>query len=152
MAVVTKKCYYSFTSKFIYFFFYSRIADGFELAAKHAVDHLSTIADNFEIDPSNPENLIKMAMTTLGSKIINKCHRQMAEIAVNAVLSVADIERKDVNFELIKVEAKVGGRMEDSMLVKGVIVDKEFSHPQMPKVLKTAEILAISQKILWSGL
>ena len=29
---------------------------------------------------------------------------------------------------------KVGGKMEDSMLVKGVIVDKDFSHPQMPKV------------------
>ena len=26
--------------------------------------------------------------------------------------------------------------MEDSMLVKGVIVDKDFSHPQMPKVRK----------------
>ena len=111
-----------------------RIADGFELAAKCAVDHLDTVADTFEINPENPENLIEMAMTTLGSKIINKCHRQMAEIAVNAVLAVADIEHKDVNFELIKVEAKVGGRMEDSMLVKGVIVDKEFSHPQMPKV------------------
>ena len=58
----------------------------------------------------------------------------MAEIAVGAVLSVADVERKDVNFELIKVEGKVGGKMEDSMLVKGVIVDKDFSHPQMPKV------------------
>ena len=65
---------------------------------------------------------------------VNKCHRKMAEIAVGAILSVADIERKDVNFELIKVESKVGGRMEDSMLVKGVIVDKDFSHPQMPKV------------------
>merc|ERR1719340_453734 len=41
-----------------------RIADGFELAAKHAVDHLDTIADTFEIDPANPENLIEMAMTT----------------------------------------------------------------------------------------
>ena len=58
----------------------------------------------------------------------------MAQIAVDAVLSVAEIERKDVNFELIKVEGKEGGRMEESMLVKGVIVDKDFSHPQMPKV------------------
>ncbi len=58
----------------------------------------------------------------------------MAEIAVNAVLSVADMERKDVDFELIKVEGKVGGKMEDTMLVKGVVVDKDFSHPQMPKV------------------
>lgn len=50
------------------------------------------------------EPLITTAMTTLGSKIVNRFHRQMAEIAVNAVLSVADMERKDVNFELIKVE------------------------------------------------
>ena len=65
---------------------------------------------------------------------VNKCHRQMAEIAVNAVLSVADMDRKDVDFELIKVEGKVGGKMEDTILVKGVVVDKDFSHPQMPKV------------------
>ena len=58
----------------------------------------------------------------------------MAEIAVNAVLSVADMERKDVDFELIKVEGKVGGKMEDTILVKGVVIDKDFSHPQMPKV------------------
>lgn len=58
----------------------------------------------------------------------------MAEIAVNAVLAVADLKKKDVNFELIKVEGKVGGRLEDTILVKGVIVDKDFSHPQMPKV------------------
>jgi T-complex protein 1 subunit epsilon len=58
----------------------------------------------------------------------------MAEIAVQAVLAVADMEKRDVNFELIKVEGKVGGRLEDTMLVKGVVVDKDFSHPQMPKV------------------
>lgn len=52
------------------------------------------------------------------------------------MLSVADLEKRDVNFELIKVEGKVGGRMEDSMLVRGVVVDKTLSHPQMPKVLK----------------
>lgn len=65
---------------------------------------------------------------------INRCHRQMAEIAVNAILTVADMARKDVDFELIKVEGKVGGKLEDTQLIKGVIVDKEFSHPQMPKV------------------
>merc|ERR1712060_303870 len=68
----------------------------------------------------------------------------MAEIAVEAVLAVADMETRDVNFELIKVEAKVGGKMEDSMLVKGVIVDKEFSHPQMPKVLKDVKLAILT--------
>lgn len=58
----------------------------------------------------------------------------MAEIAVNAVISVADFEKRDVNFELIKVQGKEGGMLEDTILVKGVVVDKDFSHPQMPKV------------------
>ena len=58
----------------------------------------------------------------------------MAEIAVNAIMSVADMKRRDVNFELIRVQGKVGGRLEDTLLVKGVVVDKTFSHPQMPKV------------------
>lgn len=84
-----------------------RIADGYELAAQCALRHLESVAQLFPIDPANIEPLVKVAMTTLGSKIINKCHRQMAEIAVNAVLSVADLEKKDVNFELIKVEGKV---------------------------------------------
>jgi len=121
-----------------------RIADGFELAAQCAIKNLEKIADTFTIDPTNTENLIRTAKTTLGSKIINKCHDQMAKIAVDAVMAVADLETKDVNFELIKVEAKVGGQMEDSMLVKGVIVDKDFSHPQMPKHLKDVKLAILT--------
>ena len=112
-----------------------RIADGFEMAARCAVQNLERTAETFPFDVKNLEPLIQTAMTTLGSKIVNKCHRHMAEIAVNAVLSVADMETRDVNFELIKMETKVGGKLEDTMLVKGVIVDKDFSHPQMPKVI-----------------
>merc|ERR1719461_560557 len=121
-----------------------RIADGFEMAAQCAVKNLDEIADTFTIDPANTENLVRTAKTTLGSKIINKCHDQMAKIAVDAVMSVADFDTKDVNFELIKVEARVGGSMEDSMLVKGVIVDKDFSHPQMPKELKDVNIAILT--------
>lgn len=84
-----------------------RIADGYELAAQAAVTHLDKIAEKFPISEDNIEPLIKVAKTTLGSKIINKCHDQMAEIAVKAVLSVANLETRDVNFELIKVEGKV---------------------------------------------
>ena len=42
-------------------------------------------------------------MTALGSKVVSNNKRQMAEIAVKAILSVADLERRDVDFELIKV-------------------------------------------------
>jgi len=121
-----------------------RIADGFELAAQCAIKNLEKIADEFKVDPANTDNLVRTAKTTLGSKIINKCHDQMAKIAVDAVMAVADLETKDVNFELIKVETKVGGQMEDSMLVKGVIVDKDFSHPQMPKQLKDVKLAILT--------
>jgi len=66
-----------------------RIADGFEMAANCAAKHLDSIAEPFPISLENVEPLIQVAMTTLGSKIVNKCHRQIAEIAVNAVLAVA---------------------------------------------------------------
>ncbi|KAJ9049830.1 T-complex protein 1 subunit epsilon [Entomophthora muscae] len=97
---------------------------------------------NFSLD--NTSNLLKTAKTCLGSKIVSKCHDQFAQIAVDAVLSVADLERKDVDFELIKVEGKVGGSMADSLLVKGVIIDKDMSHPQMPKEIQDAKIAILT--------
>merc|ERR1719193_1046520 len=121
-----------------------RIADGYEMAAKAVLQHLDTVADTFPIDLTNTELLKLVAKTTLGSKIVNGCHDQMAMIAVEAVLAVADMERKDVNFELIKVEGKVGGKLEDTMLVKGVIIDKDFSHPQMPKQLKDVKMAILT--------
>jgi T-complex protein 1 subunit epsilon len=121
-----------------------RIADGYETAAKLAIEELDRIADVFPVDLNNTEPLIQSAMTSLGSKIINRCHRQMAEIAVNAILTVADMERKDVSFELIKIESKVGGKLEDSLLVKGVVIDKDFSHPQMPKELRDVKMAILT--------
>lgn len=75
---------------------------------------------------------------------VSKAHDQFAQIAVDAVLSVADLERKDVDFELIKVDGKVGGSLEDSLLVKGVIVDKDFSHPQMPHEVRDAKLAILT--------
>ena len=60
------------------------------------------------------------------------------------VLSVADLERKDVNFDLIKVEGKVGGKLEDTKLVRGIVVDKDFAHPQMPKEVRNAKMAIIT--------
>ena len=80
----------------------------------------------------------------LTSNSVSKAHDQFAQIAVDAVLSVADLDRKDVDFELIKVDGKVGGALEDSLLVKGVIVDKDFSHPQMPDEVKDAKLAILT--------
>ena len=38
---------------------------------------------------------------------VGRCKRMFAEMCVKAVLAVADMEHKDVNLDLIKVESKV---------------------------------------------
>lgn len=57
---------------------------------------------------------------------------------------MADLDRKDVDFELIKVDAKVGGSLEDTVLVKGVVLDKDMSHPQMPRSVQDAKLAILT--------
>ncbi|KAJ1970828.1 T-complex protein 1 subunit epsilon [Dimargaris xerosporica] len=121
-----------------------RIADGFEKACQLSVQHLETISDVVEFSRDHTENLFKTAKTSLGSKIVSKCHDQFARIAVDAVLSVADIEHKDVDFELIKVDGKVGGSLSDTILVHGVVIDKDMSHPQMPSEVRDAKLAILT--------
>jgi len=60
------------------------------------------------------------------------------------VLHVADLERKDVNFDLIKIVAKAGGSLEDSKFIEGIVLDKDFSHPQMEKEIKDAKVAILT--------
>ncbi|XP_006459499.1 hypothetical protein AGABI2DRAFT_191461 [Agaricus bisporus var. bisporus H97] len=121
-----------------------RIADGFDRACAVAVEELDRISENVEFSLDNTENLLKTAMTSIGSKIVSKEHRQFAQIAVDAVLTVADLQRKDVSFDLIKVEGKVGGSLADTQLIRGVLIDKDFSHSQMPSVVKDAKLAILT--------
>jgi T-complex protein 1 subunit epsilon len=98
-----------------------RVAEGFEAACEIAVKHLEEIADRIEF---GPDLLTKTASTTLNSKIVNKHKNEMAKIAVDAVMKVAVIEegRRDVNFDLIKMEGKPGGSLGDTELIEGIVV------------------------------
>ncbi|KAH9068377.1 TCP-1/cpn60 chaperonin family-domain-containing protein [Lactarius deliciosus] len=114
-----------------------RIADGFDRACAIAVNNLDRIADTIEYSKTNTENLLKTAMTSLGSKIVSKELKQFAQIAVDAVL-------QDVLFDLIKVDGKVGGSLADTQLIKGVLIDKDMSHPQMPSKVEDARIAILT--------
>merc|ERR1719223_1017865 len=94
------------------------------------------------VDDMSP--LKKAACTALGSKVVSSRKEQLAKICVDSVLAVANLERQDVNFDLIKVEVKVGGKLEDTQLIHGIIVDKDFSHPQMPKELKDVKMAILT--------
>ncbi|KAK2194975.1 bifunctional Chaperonin Cpn60-GroEL-TCP-1 family/Chaperonin TCP-1, partial [Babesia duncani] len=71
------------------------ITDGYERACSIAISHLESIAQT--LDPfANDNELLKMAAyTSLASKIVSSCQDHLANIAVGAVLAVADSERKD---------------------------------------------------------
>jgi T-complex protein 1 subunit epsilon len=91
-----------------------KIADGFDKACDIAVKKLESIQEEINITKNDHDYLKKCAMTALGSKVVSKCQAHFADLAVKSVLNVADIERKDVNFDLIKIVAKAGGALEDS--------------------------------------
>ncbi|VVT49177.1 uncharacterized protein SAPINGB_P002141 [Magnusiomyces paraingens] len=121
-----------------------KIANGYDEAAKLVVSHLESIADQVPVSRDDKSTILKAAKTSLGSKIVSKSHDQFAQLAVDAVLSVADFDRKDVDFELIKVLGKSGGSLQDTKLVHGVVLDKDMSHPQMPTQINDVKIAILT--------
>merc|ERR1711998_686966 len=97
-----------------------RVAEGFEKACE-----IADISDTVEFSKDDIQPLYDTAMTTLSSKIVNMYKSKMSKIAVDAVMAVADIDRRDVNFDMIKVEGKAGGRLEETELIFGIVVDKD---------------------------
>jgi T-complex protein 1 subunit epsilon len=121
-----------------------KIADGFDQACEIAVARLDEIKQELDIQKDDYSYLRKCATTSLGSKVVSKCQDHFADLALRSVLHVADIERKDVNFDLIKIVAKSGGAIEDSEFIEGIVIDKEFSHCQMPKEIKNAKCVILT--------
>ncbi|XFG00439.1 hypothetical protein AB1E19_004063 [Capra hircus] len=92
------------------------ITDGQEQVTCITTEHLDKISNSVLDNMKNTEPLIQTAKTMLGSKI-----------TVNAVLTVADMQRRDIDVQLIKVEGKVGEWLKDTKLIKGLIMDKDFN-------------------------
>lgn len=121
-----------------------KIADGFDKACEIALRKIDEIAQPLDINKKNHEFLRKCATTALGSKVVSKCQDHFADLALRSVLAVADLERRDVNFDLIKIVAKAGGAIEDTEFIEGIVIDKDFSHPQMCKEIKDAKVCILT--------
>lgn len=118
-----------------------KIAEGYEHALKKTTEFLESISEQVE---DVEEFMVKAAKTSLNSKIVNKALDKFARICTNAVLSVFDSERKDLDFDLIKLEKKIGQDLSSTVLIQGVVINKEFSHPQMRKEIVDARIAILS--------
>jgi thermosome len=120
----------------------STIVKGYDLAAKKCNELLSKVAT--KVDLKDTATLEKIASIAMGSKSIGvgASKDNLAKMVVKAVTQVAE-KRADAYFvddELIKIEKKAGGDINDTALIHGVLVDKEIVHPGMPKALKSAKI------------
>ena len=110
------------------------ITNGFKLAAEKAVEILNSIAV-----PSDDDKLLrKVAETAMTGKSVGGESEHLANIIVKAARDVQ--EGKSVDTSNIKIEKKAGGVINDTYLVKGLVIDKQRVHPRMPKVVPKAKI------------
>ncbi len=123
------------------------IASGYRLAAAKAVELVQGLAK--DVDETNVDLLTSIASTAITGKGAESAKALLAKISVEAVTSVVDDVngKKQVDREQINVVKKVGGRVEDSELIKGMIIDKERVHSNMPEMVKDAKILLLNEAI-----
>jgi T-complex protein 1 subunit epsilon len=74
-----------------------KISDGFDIAVDIAVKRLDELSEEIQYTKTSYDELVDAACVSLGSKVVSNDKKRLAEIAVKAVLAVADLERKDVN-------------------------------------------------------
>jgi thermosome len=121
------------------------IVEGYNKAAAQAIKILNDIAE--KVPANGKEWLIKIARTSMQTKLVSRESQELAELVVNAVLQVA--EKTDnggykLDLDNIKVEKKPGGSLQDTTLIKGIVLDKEVVHAGMPKRVEKAKIALVN--------
>ena len=75
------------------------------------------------------------------SKLISEDSDPLSKIVVDAVMKIA--AKKDQKFTVdldnVKVEKKSGGSIQDTQLIKGIVLDKEIVHSGMPAKINNAK-------------
>jgi len=120
------------------------IASGYRMASKRAEEILQEFATTVSVD--DEKSLINLANTAMTGKGAESARDTLSKIAVEAIKAVVEETdgKKDVDIDNIKIEKKVGGSIEDTTLIKGMIIDKERVHANMPKKVADAKIAMLS--------
>ena len=125
----------------------STIIDGYQAAADKTLEIYSQLSK--KIQPDDRESLLKIASTSMQSKLISEDSGSLSKIIVDAILSIATKkgEKYFVDLENIKVEKKAGGSIQDTQIVKGIVLDKEIVHSGMPTKIEKAKIALINSAL-----
>ena len=125
----------------------SIIIDGFQAAADKTLEIYSELSK--KIKPDDRESLIKIATTSMQSKLISEDSGILSKIIVDAILGIATKKGDDytVDLENIKVEKKTGGSIQDTQIIKGIVLDKEIVHSGMPTKIENAKIALVNSAL-----
>jgi len=116
------------------------IIDGYRKAGEKALEIIEKIAK--PVGSTDREWIKKVAITSMASKLVADHKEQLADIASQAILHVAEKSGKEFKADIddVMVEKKPGESLTDTKLINGIVVDKEVVHPGMPKRVEKARI------------
>jgi thermosome len=117
------------------------ISKGYRIAANKAKEILENIAEDVKLE--DEDVLKRIAETAMTGKGAEASKEKISELAVSAIKQIIENDVKDLDLDNIKIEKKTGGGIEDSELIKGVVLDKERVVNTMPKSVKDAKIALI---------
>ena len=125
----------------------STIVEGYQNAAEKTLEIYSELSKKITAD--DKESLLKIATTSMQSKLISEDSDILSKIVVDAILSIATKKGDDyaIDLENIKVEKKAGGSIQDTQIVKGIVLDKEIVHSGMPTKIEKARIALVNSAL-----
>ena len=125
----------------------SVIIEGYQAAAEKTLEIYAEMAK--KIKPDDRETLLKIATTSMQSKLISEDSDVLSKVVVDAILKVATkkAETYSVDLENIKVEKKAGGSITDTQIIKGIVLDKEVVHSGMPTKIEKAKIALVNSAL-----
>ncbi len=123
------------------------IVDGYRKSALKSIEIFNQIAQ--KIDGSNKAELIRIARTSMQTKLVSKESDELSQVVVNAALQVSEPRESgfSVDIDDVKVEKKAGGSLRDTKLIKGIVLDKEVVHGGMPKRVEKAKIALVNSAL-----
>ena len=120
------------------------IIDGYQAASEKALELLAKLAKT--IKPDDRESLIKIAKTSMQSKLVSEDSAPLSKLVVDSILKIAekDGDKYSVDLDNLKVEKKAGGSIDDTSLINGIVLDKEIVHSGMPTKIEKARIALVN--------
>jgi len=120
------------------------IIDGYQAASEKALELLAKLAKT--IKPDDRESLIKIAKTSMQSKLVSEDSAPLSKLVVDSILKIAekDGDKYSIDLDNLKVEKKAGGSIDDTSLINGIVLDKEIVHSGMPTKAEKAKIALVN--------